>query len=70
MPCELFSSPALPTFYKSLSSFPFLVSHPFASGTIKSWQALEPDLFGLNKQLNEVLFSCFGPELEEGELHC
>lgn len=62
--------PHLPTFYKSLSSFTFLASQPLASGTIKSWQALKPNLFGLNKQLNEVLFSCFCPELEEGELQC
>lgn len=58
----------LSTFYKSPSSFPFLVSHPLASSTVKYWQALESSLFALNKQLNEVLFSCFCPELEEGEL--
>lgn len=62
--------PRLPTFYKSLSFSSFLVSHPLASGTVKFWQALESRLFGLNKQLNEVLFSCFCPELEEGELKC
>ena len=62
--------PGLPTFYESLSSFPFLVSRPLASGTVKSWQALELGLFWLNKQLNEVLFSCFCPELEEGALQC
>lgn len=62
--------PHLPTFYKSLSSFTFLASQPLASGTIKPWQALKPNLFGLNKQLSEVLFSCFCPELEEGELQC
>lgn len=35
--------PRLPTSYNSLSSFPFLVSHPLASGTVKSWQALPCD---------------------------
>ena len=63
-------SPSLPTFYKSLSSFPFLVSHPLASGTVTSWHALELGLFWLNKQLKGVLFSCFCPELEEGVLQC
>lgn len=65
--CAVFF-PCLPTSYKSLSSFSFLISYPLASGTVKFWQALKPSLFGLNKQLDEVLFSCFCPELEEGEL--
>ena len=66
---ELFSSLTCPCF-TDLSSIPVLVSHPLASGTVKSWQALELGLFWLNKQLNEVLFSHFCPELEEGVLQC
>lgn len=66
---ELFSSLTCPCF-TDLSSIPVLVSCPLASGTVKSWQALELGLFWLNKQLNEVLFSHFCPELEEGVLQC
>lgn len=51
MLCELFSSLTCPRF-TDLSSIPFLVSRPLASGTVKSWQALELGLFWLNKQLN------------------
>lgn len=68
-PCEQLSSLTCPRFTNLLPPFLFW-SHPLASGTVKSWLALESSLFGLNKQLNEVLFSCFCSELEEGELQC